>query len=73
MKSEPKILTPPRIMRQTPKSGGDHQEQIRHLAYQLYEQRGTVDGFALDDWLQAEAEVLRAQRQPKVKSAKTAK
>jgi hypothetical protein len=39
----------------------------------LYEQRGTVDGFALDDWLQAEAEVLRAQKQRKVKSAKTAK
>jgi len=39
----------------------------------LYEQRGTVDGFALDDWLQAEAEVLRAQKQPKVKSAKAAK
>ena len=41
-------------------------------AYQWYEQRGTVDGFALDDWLQAEAEVLRAQRQRKVESAKDA-
>ena len=49
------------------------EDQIRHRAYQLYEQRGTVDGFALDDWLQAEAEVLRAQKQPKVKSAKAAK
>ncbi len=48
-------------------------DRIRHRAYQLYEQRGTVDGFALDDWLQAEAEVLRAQKQPKVKSAKAAK
>jgi hypothetical protein len=51
----------------------DIEERIRHRAYQLYEQRGTVDGFALDDWLQAEAEVLRAQKQPKVKSAKAAK
>ena len=49
------------------------EDRIRHRAYQLYEQRGTVDGFALDDWLQAEAEVLRAQKQRKVKSAKTAK
>ena len=51
----------------------DIEERIRHRAYQLYEQRGTVDGFALDDWLQSEAEVLRAQKQPKVKSAKAAK
>ena len=50
----------------------DIEDRIRHRAYQLYEQRGTVDGF-LDDWLQAEAEVLRAQKQPKVKSAKAAK
>lgn len=51
----------------------DIDDRIRHRAYHLYEQRGTVDGFALDDWLQAEAEVLRAQKQPKVKSAKAAK
>jgi len=38
----------------------------------LYEQRGSVDGFALDDWLQAEAEVLKAPKQPKAKSAKAA-
>jgi hypothetical protein len=48
------------------------EDRIRHRAYQLYEERGTVDGFALDDWLQAEAEVLRAQQQPKVNSAKAA-
>jgi Protein of unknown function (DUF2934) len=51
----------------------DIEDRIRHRAYQLYEERGTVDGFALDDWLQAEAEVLRAQQQRKVKSAKAAK
>ncbi len=50
----------------------DIENRIRDRAYQLYEQRGSVDGFALDDWFQAEAEVLRAQKQPKVKSAKTA-
>lgn len=51
----------------------DIENRIRDRAYQLYEQRGSVDGFALDDWFQAEAEVLRAQKQPKVKSAKAAK
>jgi hypothetical protein len=32
-------------------------EQIRPRAYQLYEQRGKVDGHELEDWLQAEAEL----------------
>jgi hypothetical protein len=31
--------------------------RIRVRAYHLYEQRGKRDGFALDDWLEAEAEV----------------
>jgi hypothetical protein len=35
----------------------------------LYEERGKVDGFALDDWLQAEAEILGAQKL-KLKAAK---
>ena len=50
----------------------DIENRIRDRAYQLYQQRGSVDGFALDDWFQAEAEILRAQKQPKVKSAKAA-
>ncbi len=36
------------------------QEQIRHRAYELYEQRGGTDGRELDDWLQAEAEVTQS-------------
>jgi hypothetical protein len=32
-----------------------------------------MDGFALDDWLQAEAEVLTAPTQPKIKAAKASK
>jgi len=32
--------------------------EIRRRAYELYERRGRVGGHALDDWLQAEAEVL---------------
>ena len=31
---------------------------IRARAHQLYEERGCEDGHALDDWLQAEAEIL---------------
>lgn len=46
-------------------SSTDRQEQIRRRAYELYEQRGRVDGFDLDDWLQAESEVTR----PKAKTA----
>ena len=38
-----------------PKSGT--QESIRQRAYELYEQRGHIEGHELEDWLQAEAEV----------------
>ena len=40
-------LTDPRI-----------EEQIRQRAYVLYEGRGRAEGNAVDDWLQAEKEVL---------------
>ena len=56
-----------------PAESSDIENRIRDRAYQLYEQRGSIDGFALDDWFQAEAEILGAQKQPKVKSAKAAK
>jgi len=50
----------------------DIEELIRRRAYELYEQRGGVDGFALDDWLQAEAEILGKQKEQKVKAARGA-
>ena len=31
------------------------EESLRLLAYSYYEERGRVDGHALDDWLKAEA------------------
>lgn len=34
------------------------QEQIRTRAYELYEQRGRIDGFAEQDWYTAESEIL---------------
>jgi len=61
MRAKPKIPRTQRIMRQTAKSGGGHQEQIRRRAYELYEQRGRGDGFALDDWLQAESELTESK------------
>ena len=51
----------------------DIAERISQRAHELYEQRGRIDGCALDDWLQAEAEVLGAQTQQKVRAAKGVK
>lgn len=39
------------------KAGFDLETTIRARAYELYEKRGRKDGYAQDDWLQAEAEV----------------
>jgi len=48
-------------------------EKIRSRAYQLFEQRGYQHGHDLDDWLQAEAELLRSKMEPPaVKAAITA-
>jgi len=43
----------------------DLQEKIQHRAFELYEQRGKVDGHDFEDWLQAESELV----QPKTKKA----
>ena len=34
------------------------QEAIAKRAYELFLQRGSIPGFELDDWLQAEAELV---------------
>ncbi len=49
--------------KKNPKNGNasvpvNMEETIRARAYELYEERGRQDGFAQDDWLKAEAEVL---------------
>jgi Protein of unknown function (DUF2934) len=49
------------------------EERIRQRAYELYLQRGRVDGFALDDWLSAEREIVGTRKQLKVKAAKKSK
>jgi hypothetical protein len=38
-------------------AGSYEEERIRVRAYELYEKRGRRDGHALEDWLQAEAEL----------------
>jgi DUF2934 family protein len=35
------------------------ERKIRLHAHQLYEERGEVEGHALDDWLKAESAVLK--------------
>jgi hypothetical protein len=56
-----------------PAQPNDIEESIRRRAYELYRQHGRVDGFAMDDWLQAEGEILGAHKQQKVKAAKGSK
>jgi len=53
-----------------PAQPNDIEERIRQRAHELYEERGGADGFALDDWLQAESEILGTQKQRKIRAAK---
>jgi hypothetical protein len=39
------------------------EERIRQRAYELYLQRGNQPGSGLDDWLQAEKEIRRAEEE----------
>jgi hypothetical protein len=38
------------------------QARVRLRAYEIYQERDRVDGYALDDWAQAEAEILQPER-----------
>lgn len=38
------------------------QDRIAQRAYELYEQRGRQEGLAVEDWLQAERQLVRADR-----------
>lgn len=55
-------------------------EEIRFRAYQLWEQRGGVHGFDVQDWLQAEQEIIakyssssNPKSSPKKKATRTRK
>ena len=51
--------------------GGDLslEERIQRRAYELYVQLGNQSGSELDDWLQAEEEILRAEGDTRVDEA----
>jgi hypothetical protein len=50
----------------------DTEERIRRRAYEIYEQRDRIDGLDLDDWLQAETELMGANQRRKSKAARGA-
>ncbi len=41
------------------------EERIRARAHEIFEERGGEDNRALDDWLEAKAQVLGVSRNPK--------
>jgi hypothetical protein len=48
--------------KQSPRSTGPNLEEIRLRAYEIYVERGRTDGRELDDWLQAEKELVASLR-----------
>jgi len=60
---------PPRAG-QTTASSPARQEQVRCRAYEIYEQRGREDGHDLDDWLQAESNIVQQFTRRKTMAAK---
>jgi hypothetical protein len=51
----------PAHVRETPIEALPLEERIRRRAYELYVEHGKQSGSELDDWLQAEEEICRAQ------------
>jgi hypothetical protein len=70
MTAKPKAREP---RSRKPSSSNDITERIRQRAHELYEQQGRFEGFAVEDWLQAEAEILGRQKPSKTKEAKRSK
>jgi hypothetical protein len=62
VESKPRPALLPPVQARPPQAPPDEatQQKIRELAYQVYENRGRVDGYDVRDWLEAEA-TLRAQ------------
>jgi hypothetical protein len=54
-------LVPQEVPTEAPATAAELEERIKQRAYELYEQRGRIHGFDVDDWLQAENEVLDAR------------
>ena len=51
----------PAPAKETPTEALPLEERIRRRAYELYVEHGNQSGSQLDDWLQAEEEICRAQ------------
>jgi hypothetical protein len=47
-----------RLFRQLDSGFEEPLQKIRLRAYELYEKRGKLDGYDMEDWLQAEAEIV---------------
>jgi hypothetical protein len=56
-------MAAPARAKQTPAETLPLEEQIRRRAYELYVERGNQSGSELDDWLQAEEEIRRAEEE----------
>lgn len=69
--ASPTEKSSPRVSRSTPltaatQEAADLQARIAKRAYELYQQRGGQDGYALEDWFQAEREIRRAEQRGRV-------
>ena len=73
MKPVTSMALPRSATNQTTEFADGLREEIRHRAQELYEQRGRVDGYAWNDWFQAETEILGRQKQRNVKAASASK
>jgi hypothetical protein len=51
----------PAPAKETPQESLPLEERIRRRAYELYVLRGNESGSEVEDWLQAEAEILEAE------------
>jgi hypothetical protein len=51
----------PAPAKETPQESLPLEERIRRRAYELYVLRGNESGSEVEDWLQAEAEILEAK------------
>lgn len=65
-------MSAPSLARQTSIEPLPLEEQIRRRAYELYVQRGNQAGSDIEDWLQAQAEILRAEKDAGVDEASEA-
>ncbi|HBR49683.1 MAG TPA: hypothetical protein DEA71_06330 [Nitrospira sp.] len=45
-------------------NAGEVQERIAMRAYELYRERGAIDGYDLDDWLEAEQIIIGSEAHP---------